>query len=159
MAGAKASAHTGPMNAHAALATPWVLRVLIATQSPHTGSALASLLGEPSEISYEVVRLSGVLPLDIFRAQAHGVDVVLLDLEPWPVKALHTASSTKTQALPLLLVLALAHSVEESMRRQCRDAGIDHLMDRTADLGRLHSMISDYAQRRRSDVMLLRAAL
>ena len=151
--------HTGSMNPSVVPADSHVLRVLIASQSPHMGAALASLLGEPNEISYAIVGLSGVLPLDVFRAGPHGIDVVLLDLEPWPAKALRASSTTAPGGSPPLLVLALAHSVEESMRRQCREAGVDHLLDRTADLGRLQSMIADFAHVRRSAAALTRGAL
>ncbi len=150
------------MNVPGGPADPKMLRVLIATQSAHTGAALASLLGDPADISYEIVALASVLPLNLLLAQNLGVDVVLLDLEPWPVKALCTTPPTmgeRATPLELVLVVALAHFVEESMHRQCREAGVDYLLDRTADLGRLQSVMLDYAQARRSKTLLAGGAL
>lgn len=129
------------MNESFVLANSCTLRVLIVTQSVRMGTALASLLGEPCDISYEIVSFVGDLPLNLIRTQALGVDVLLLDLEPWPVKVGHLVRIVKSWPTPVL-VLALAHGVDESMHRQCRDAGVDHLLDRTADLGRLQSVIT-----------------
>ena len=130
------------------LATSELLRVLIATQSASTGNALASLLGDPCDINYQIVDLSGVLPLGLLCEQLHSVDVLLLDLEPWPSSRLLTALATLQRPWPL--VLALAHSVDDSMRRQCWDAGVDHLLDRTADLGHLQGVITSYVDARRA---------
>ena len=137
---------------------PRILRVLIATQSAPMGRVLANFLDDLADISCEVVSLTDDLYLTLSRAQPPVVNVVLLDLEPWPAKALHTVLAMKDRAPPLL-VLALAHSVGKSMQRRCREAGVDHLLDRTADLGRLQRVMADYAQTQRSTAMLMRGVL
>lgn len=129
-------------------ASPRILHVLIATQSQHTGIALASLLGDPDDIFCEIVGMDGGLPLVAFQLRRHCVDVVLLDLEPWSVKALYAVAVMKAYCPPPL-VLALVHAASEPIRRQCQEAGVDHLLDRTADLGRLQSVLGEYANTRR----------
>ena len=140
------------MNEPLSPARPCILRVLIATQSAPMGAVLASFLDDPADIRCEVVSLTDDLYLTLSRAQPPVVNVVLLDLEPWPANVLHTVHAMKDRATPLL-VLALAHSVGQSMQRRCHEAGVDHLLDRTADLGRLQSMMADYAKTQRSKAM------
>ena len=131
---------------------PRILRVLVATQSALMGTMLANFLDDPADIGCEVVSLTDDLCLTLSRVQPPVVSVVLLDLEPWPANVLHTVHAMKDRATPLL-VLALAHSVGQSMQRRCHEAGVDHLLDRTADLGRLQRMMADYAQTQRSKAM------
>jgi DNA-binding NarL/FixJ family response regulator len=145
MAKAMLQVNTGAMNQPVAPSHPRVVHVLIATQSAYIATGLASLLADPGDIDCEIVDTEGDALLAAFDTGPRVVDIVLLDLEPWAVKTLHAVSVIKTRTLPPL-VLALAHGVNETMRHQCRRYGVDQLLDRTADLGRLQGAVASFVR-------------
>lgn len=134
------------MNAPSATAKPCTLRVLIATQSADTGTAIVSLLGEPSDIAYQLVSLPDSLALRKAMADSDVVHLVVLDLEPWLSTTLQSVPFLKSRASPPLVV-ALGHSIGEPMRRQCRNAGVDYLFDRVGELEKLQNVMTNFALR------------
>lgn len=132
------------MNAPGVPTKPCTLRVLIATQSAATGMAIASLLGEPSDIRFQLVSLPDSLALRKAMADSEVVHLVVLDLEPWLSTALQSVPFLKSRASPPLVV-ALGHSIGEPMRRQCRSAGVDYLFDRVGELEDLQSVMANFA--------------
>lgn len=122
--------HTVGMNQPSLACSPERLHVLIVTEFAETGAAIASLLEDDDLIStctrdcvVQVMRGSGDC----------AINVVLLDVEPWPNGLSEFVFDARRGSAAPLLLLAVIHGPDERMRKLFSAAGIDHLFDRAGD--------------------------
>lgn len=115
------------------------LRVLLAGNTPESGSALASWLSDQDGL--HITGAGRTTAETLALATVVRPDVVLLDFHGLPVPASYTVALFK-ELSPAPSVFVLTHDASPAMRRHCHAARVDAIFDKTADLEALRTTLA-----------------